>query len=132
MFVILNRKTLVASLVQVPLTRHSVVRVVPLGVCQSEPLAELRHATVLQRPDDQMPVVGHQTIGKDLRMPLRDRFGQNPLEGFIIFILLKDLCSSIGSIQDMVEVSGNINPGCASHESSALQNGKKGDQQPEE
>jgi len=64
MVVHLNRKRLEPSLVQVAAAGGLMMGMPELGVRLGESAGEARQVAVAARPDDQVPVVGHEAVGE--------------------------------------------------------------------
>ena len=95
MLVVLHRKRLVASLIQMTFTGGVVVRVVTLSMRQPQPLPEATHLAIDIGADDQMPVVRHQAVRKQFQLYTVERFGDDSLERFVIRIFVKDRGSPV-------------------------------------
>ena len=71
------------------------------GVGVRQPAEEGGQFSLLARPDDEMPVIGHDAPGEDSDgMPLL-RFGQHSFEGKKILILREELHPADGSVPHM-------------------------------
>jgi hypothetical protein len=75
MFVVLDRERLEAALIQVPAASASSVGVPTPCVRKGEPSDEAGKLVVLSRPDDHVPVIGHDAVGQ------QPCFG--PFDGFL-------------------------------------------------
>ena len=60
-----------------------------------------RAFTVPARPDDQVPVVGHDAVGQVPGPRAFDRLFQDPLERLIVLVALEDGHPGVGAVQDM-------------------------------
>ena len=67
-----------------------IARVVWSGLRESKPLAGATHCPVCGRPLDQMTVMGHQTVRKQLEMRTLECFTEKPLKRHLVFRLVKD------------------------------------------
>jgi hypothetical protein len=75
------------------------------AACASgHPGHEPRQITIVLRPEQQMPVVGHQAIGQQSHQDALDAFFQNPLEGLVISGLL-DRQPRVGTVEHMINQS---------------------------
>ena len=63
-FVFLNGKRLEPTLVEMARSRGMMVCMPSLGVSQRQPTQETRQFTIFPRPDDQMPMIGHEAVGQ--------------------------------------------------------------------
>lgn len=113
--VILNREAFVTPLVEMPLPRRPVVGIVSLGVSQRQPLAKPRHAAIDTRPDNQMPMVGHQAVGKQLDVAAAHGVDEDSFKGLVIDVLVKTGCSSVCPVQHVVKMAGDVNARGSSH-----------------
>ena len=57
-----------------------------------------RAFTVPARPDDQVPVVGHEAVGQKPGPRAFDRLFQNPLERLIVLVALEDGHPGLGAV----------------------------------
>ena len=85
------------------------------GMRVGQPANEGGQLAVLSRPQHQVPVVGHDTIGKEPGRMLLQGQGQNAFERFIIAVLLKERQTRHGSIKDVIDETTRGNAGFARH-----------------
>ena len=104
----LHGKALVPALIEMPLAFG--VRMGPptLGVRDGEPSHEFRQFAVLFGPNDQMPVIGHQTPGENINGGSLPRQLENSFVCFIISPLVKEGRTKIAPVENMVNKSANI------------------------
>lgn len=79
------------------------MRMPSLCVRESQPTCELGQVTVLNRTHDKMPVIWHQTVGKQPGLGPFDRLLKDSLEGFIVFVLFENRETSIRSIEYVID-----------------------------
>ena len=58
-----------------------------------DPAQKMTHFAGLIRPQNQMPVIRHQLIGKQLNVVVLQTLAQNPFKRPIIGVLVEDLCA---------------------------------------
>ena len=58
----LNQKRFEAPLIQMPAARRVPMRMPALGVRQRQPGHEPRQVAISERPQNEMPVIGHEAI----------------------------------------------------------------------
>ena len=56
-----------------------------------DPAQKTTHFAGLIRPQDQMPVIRHQLIGKQLNVVVLESLAQNPFKRLIVGILVENL-----------------------------------------
>jgi len=81
------------------------MRVQPLAVRERYPAKELGHLAFFPRPKDHVPVVGPQAVRQQPDGTAMHRLGHNPLEGGVIFRLVKEFISSVAAIEGVVNYS---------------------------
>ena len=113
--VILDGEGLEPALIKV--SRATVVPICmpPLGVSQRQPSSESRQLTIPLRPDDQVPMRGHDTIGQQSRLRSFHGFRKNPLEGCKIFGLLEDRHPRVSAVENMINQSAVRRSSWSSH-----------------
>ena len=85
-----------------------VVRVIPLCVSGGHPAKHASHFAIFLRTDDEVPMVWHQCVRKQLHGVPLESFAQNPLKRSIIFLFVKDRGPQIGTIEGMVQPAGFV------------------------
>jgi hypothetical protein len=73
-----------------------------LAVSECEPAKKLGHLAVFLRPQDHVPVIGHQTVSQQADWRTAHRCNHNPLERGVIFGLVKKLAAPIGAVKSVV------------------------------
>ena len=66
-----------------------------LGMGQRRPLGELREIAICLRPQQQVPMIGHQTMRKNPHVVAITGFSQDALEGGVVLVAFKDGQASI-------------------------------------
>ena len=74
-----------------------------------------RAFTVPARPDDQVPVVGHDAVGQEPGPRAFERLFQDPLERLIVLVALEDGYPGIGAVQDMENQAPLVSSSRSSH-----------------
>ncbi len=115
MSIVGDGKILEASLVQVPLSRSVIMRMVTLRVRRRDPPQHSPHLSDLGGPQDQVPMVGHQRERKQFHGVAIQPFSQHAQERLIILGLVKDRLSSIPAIQSVVDRTGFISTFLSGH-----------------
>jgi hypothetical protein len=87
--VALNRKTLETPLIEVSITHGPVRNAPPYCVRVRQPPEEIRQLTVLFRPDNKVPVIRQNTIGRNADGLPMVRIHYHPLERLEVGILAK-------------------------------------------
>ena len=84
-------------------------------VRMSQPTEEIRQFAVFPGPEQEMPMIWHQTISQNSRGMLLLGFHQDPLESRVIRILFKQRQSRHRTIQSVVHKSAGSNASYAWH-----------------
>jgi hypothetical protein len=90
------------------------------SVGQRHPADEPREFAVLARPDDQVPVVGHDTVGQQPCSLAINGLFQNPLEGLVAPVILEDHHPRVGAIEHVVNQAVVIPSSRLSHGAQAI------------
>ena len=69
---------------------------------EREPAKKLGHLTVFLRPQNHVPVIGHQTISQQPDRRAAHRCDHNPLERGVIFGLVKKFIAPVGAVKSVV------------------------------
>ena len=85
------------------------------SVGQRQPADEPRQFAVLARPDDQVPVAGHDAVGQQPCSCAINSLFQNPLEGLVVPVFLEDRHPRVGAIEHVVNQAADIRSSRASH-----------------
>jgi len=115
MLVGLDDERLKSPLVDMSATDRVAMRVPALGVGKSQPADKAGKLAVLLRPNNQMPVVGHNAIGKQPHLVAVNGRRQHAHEGVVVFGLLEDRHSSVGAVEHMVNQTALGNSQRSSH-----------------
>ena len=82
--------------------RHPAVRLPTRGVRQRQPAHEPRKHTILQRIQNQVPMIGHHAIRDQLHFGvLVQRLDQDPLERLEVFLVVKDRHPAVATVHDV-------------------------------
>ncbi len=88
--IILDRKTPVASLINVPFAGRVIMRVITHGMSAGYSTHKITHPPVGFRRQHEVPMIGHQRVGKQPDRVSLKALGQNPLECFVVGILVEN------------------------------------------
>jgi hypothetical protein len=92
-----------------------VVGVPPLGVGEGQPTQEPRQVAVASRPDDEVPVVGHEAVRQEADRVALAGLGEDPLEGFVVAVVLEERQAAVGPVEGVVDVVGVAGTEGAAH-----------------
>lgn len=85
-------------------------------VGERQSLHERAEGVIALRPDDQVPMVGHEAVGEQLHTGvLLKRFGENALERLVVGRFLEQRHAADTPIEDVVDVSARCQPSAAGH-----------------
>ena len=73
-----------------------------LRVCDGNPAQHVREVAILARPEQEIPVIGHQAISRDAYRGAVVRFRKNPLKGGIVCSFVKERKSADPTVQDVI------------------------------
>ncbi len=105
MFILLDRETFESALIQMAVPDGR-VRVFPtLGVRQRQPLHERGQLAVLLRPEDQVPMIGHNAPVENADGHSAMRKEQHTFEREEIIVFFEQPQAAVGSIQDVIDQS---------------------------
>ena len=62
-----------------------------------------REIAVVPRPEDQVPVIGHETVGENTHCYTFLHFTQYTFEGSVVFVLLENGQTRVGAVDDMID-----------------------------
>ncbi len=103
--VALNGKRLVGSLVQVPVPDTVPKQAPATHVRRGQTLHEAAQLAVGARPEEQVPVIGHQAPGKNPHGHFVGGFTQHAQKGEVVPLGLEQLPALIASIEDVIDDS---------------------------
>jgi len=115
MAVVLNRKTLEPSLIDVSLTGRVVVGVITHRMRDGDPAQEFAHLAVAIGPEHQMPMVGHQNVTVQFDVAALPTFREDAFEGFKVGVFAKDAQAGIAAIENVVNAAGLVGANDAWH-----------------
>ena len=111
----LHGKGLKAPLIQRPGTGGSVRGMPTLGMGDGQPAQRLGKLFIATWPQQQMPVVGHHTVGQQANTGASDGRLQHALEGEVIPVGCKQRQPPHAAIQYMVNETAGGDAGTARH-----------------
>ena len=91
------------------------VGVPPLGVGQRQPAGEPGDFAVLVRPDDQVPVIGHDAVGQQPCLRAIDSLFQDKLKRLIVPVFREDGYPGVRAIQHVVDQAAFVRSFWPSH-----------------
>ncbi len=106
MVVLLHGEGLEAALVEVAAADVVIVGVPALGVRQGQPAEEARQLPGLLRPQDEVPVVGHQAVGQQAGGGVGLGFFQDALEGPVVLVLEEEGAAAVAAVEGVVDQPG--------------------------
>lgn len=109
----LNDERLVAAAEQV--AEELVPAIEPAGVGPQKPF-HARHQIGLGRLDDQMKMIGHQTIRMDLPAGLVTGFGEALKEAQSILVVVEDGFAAVAAVHEVVQRSGVLQSQLSGHD----------------
>jgi len=74
-----------------------------LRVRQRDPRHEPRQIAICAWPEQQMPVAGHQAVRQQAHVETETRLLQNPLEGFVVLLLVKQSRPLVAAVENVVD-----------------------------
>ena len=105
-----------------------VISMPALRMGQRQPVHEIGEFTVFMGPQNQMPMVGHQAVGKQPNAgDVFLRLGEDAQERLVIAILVEDGFAAIASIESMVDIAADGRSQGSSHAESLSE--RRGDGQ---
>ncbi len=110
--VIGNGKALETGPVQMTFAGGMIVGVVTLGMRGRNPAQHPPHQPVLGRPENHVPVIGHQGKREQLHGIAFQAFGQHTEEGLIVLVFVEDGLSCIATIEGVVSRTRFISTFC--------------------
>jgi hypothetical protein len=94
----------------------SVMPVMAADMRHRDPAHEFLELLVAARPQDQVPVIGHDAPGEQVHAISPESFGQAVQKRLVIPRLAEEAHSPVASIQDMIDHIRDDSPGWPSHE----------------
>ena len=115
MGVVLDQERLVAALVEMALAARAVAAVPGLGVALRQATDETAEIAVRVRPQDEVPVVGHQAPGEQTHAATCPLLGEELAEAAIVDLVVEQRGAGVGAVEDVVDEAADVGPGCAWH-----------------
>jgi hypothetical protein len=114
--VLLNGKTLEAALIKMPITDLVIMLLPAPRVCHGQARHEGGELPVLRRAEQQMPVIGHDAVSKELDGNGRQGVGEDAFKGGKVFILAEDFAASDAAVEHVKDHSTGSDAGGTRHE----------------
>ena len=76
-----------------------------LGMGQGQPVQERRDLVIGLGPDDEVPMVGHQAVAQQAQGATLLGFNQHAQKGSVVTVLAEQGGTSVGPVQDVVDVA---------------------------
>src|SRR3989338_1590236 len=86
-------------------------------VCIGEPVHEGAEITVCFGIEKQMPVIRHEDICQNAHIDKIFCLTEQFLEELVVFLVVENLHATVGTVDDMINLSADIDTGIAWHES---------------
>jgi hypothetical protein len=102
MFIRLYGKRLKAALIDGPGAGAVMMRMPALRVRDRDPAQYLGEFAIMPRPEEEMPMIGHEAISCDANLGLSVGLGENSLKRRVVRRLLEQRESADTPIQDMI------------------------------
>ena len=115
MVIVLHGKRFKSALIEVARPGSLVMGMPPLGMSQREPAHEPGEVSISTRPQDEMPMIGHHTIGhRPHRHSLMCRH-EHPVKGLIVLDFFKNALPPIRPVPHMIDHAASRGPKWSSH-----------------
>jgi len=101
----LDLETFEAALINMAAAQGMIMGMPAHGMSVREPLREGRELSLLLRPNDKVPIIGHQAIGEQPGRMRLQRLAEHALKGLVVAILLEQRQARNGSIENVIEVT---------------------------
>lgn len=102
MFIGLHGKRLKAALIDRPAACALMMRMPALGMRDRDPAEHLGEFAIMPRPEEKMPMIGHEAIGGDANLGLIVGLSKNVLKCGVVRGLAEQFESADTPIQDMI------------------------------
>ncbi len=116
MFVLLDRETFEAPLIERAGSGGFVVGVPALRVSDGEEAHEFAEVAVFLRPEDEVPVIGHQTEADDSNRQAFVRLLDDAQHGGVVAVAVEKPFPTDGPVEDVVSQSSGGNAQASGHE----------------
>ena len=113
--VLLDGKRFVGSLVQVPKANAPAKESPATNVRGGEPLHEIAQLAVLARPENQMPMIGHQAPSKNSHRDFFLRLVHDSQKCEVVEIGFENRFAIVAPVEDMKDGSAGCDSCCAWH-----------------
>jgi hypothetical protein len=115
MIIVLYRKTLVSLLVNMAQSAGVIMSMIAHGVGAAHPAHEPTHLAVHKRTQDEVIVIGHQLVRKQLYLMDLKRFVKDSLERIEVGVFVENGGAQVPSIQGMVQSACFVSPWWSRH-----------------
>src|SRR5712671_3101445 len=105
MLVFLDLETFEAALIDMAAPQGMIMGMPAHGMSVREPLREGREFSLLLRPNDKVPMIGHQAIGEQPGRMRLQRLAEHALKGIVVAILLEQRQARNGSVENVIDVT---------------------------
>ena len=113
--VVLDQERLVAALVEMALAGGAVAAVPGLGMALGQAADEAAQIAVDARPEDEVPVVGHQAPGEQAHARPGPFLGEQGGELAVVDLVVEQGRPGIGAVEHMVDQAADVGTGGAWH-----------------
>ncbi len=96
-----------------------------MAVSERKPAKKLGHLAVFLRPEDHVPVIGHDAVAEDAHGDAVEGFEEGALEGFVVVGFGEDARAGVGAIEDVIKMVGGGNAWGAWHRENGARGNKK-------
>ncbi len=115
MLIFLYRETFEAALIDMAASQRMVMSMPTHGMGLREPLREGREFPLPPRPNDEVPMIGHQAIGEQPGRMRLQRLAQHAFKGLVVAIFLKQRQARNGPVQHVIDVTRSRSTGNTGH-----------------
>lgn len=103
MLVGLDHEGFEPPLIQMPCSDRLPMGMPPLRMGERQPAHESRQVTILSRPDDEMPVVRHDTVGQQSHRHAFTGLRQDPFKRAVVAFVVEQALSPIRTVQHVID-----------------------------
>jgi hypothetical protein len=101
-FILLDWECFEASLPDV--ARAVIMSEIAAGMSGEQPVHPAAQVAIVNRPESQMKVIGHDTVGEQPDRVTKPCFGDQGDKGLVVLRLVKDRGAAVAPVQDMIAV----------------------------
>ncbi len=99
---VLNGKAFEAALIKMACANGVVNRMPPLSMSRGNPMNECREVAIIERPQEHMPVVGHNTVGRKTHRDFFEALGEDFFEDVEVGKAAEDILLAVGTVEDVI------------------------------